>query len=155
MAATFLTNERWDFFEDELMQEWLAEKQENKTMSDIAKWKHLATELKKLKVQEAELRRELCEIYLHDQPLENGRATAKLHDGHYAVKAVQTLGYTIDQGALSAIWDHLTDEEKSCIKLKPELILSNFKKLPATALLNEAVVSRLAMPTLTAELEEI
>jgi hypothetical protein len=153
MASTFLKSDGWyNHYEDELIQNWMIEKQEKK-MADLHRWKHLQQELKKIKAEEADLRRELCAEIIGGTQMVNGRVTVKTHLDHYEVKAVQTLSYSIDQAALSAIWDELTPEEKACIKMKPELALGDYKKLPEDSLLHEAVVSRLAMPTLTAELE--
>lgn len=121
-------------------------------MLDIHKWKELSTRLKQIKEEEADLRRAICEEIIAGAEMTNGRVTVKDYLDDYAVKAVQTLSYTIDVAALGTIWEGLSQAEQDAVVMKPSLSLAAYKKLPEDALLHEAVVSRLAMPTLSAEL---
>jgi hypothetical protein len=123
-------------------------------MFNIHDWKVKSQQLKKLKADEADMRREICEEIIAGAPMDNGRVTIKTHADGYAIKAVQTLSFSIDVAALGAIWEHLTPEEQDCVVMKPTLNLTKYKQLTGASLLHEAVVSRLAMPTLQAELEE-
>lgn len=120
-------------------------------MYDIDAWKKLSQKLKALKTQEAEIRRDICEQILADAEMTNGRVTVKDNYDGYAIKATQTLSYTIDVGVLGTVWEALSYAEKDCVVMKPSLSLAAYKQLPPDSLLHEAVVTRLAMPTLAAE----
>lgn len=124
-------------------------------MESIAKWKEMSLRLKKLKQEESELRRELCDEILAGYEMSNGRLTVKDHLEGFEVKATQTLSYTIDVAILSTVYDALNPSEQACIKWEPKLKLAEYKKLPEDSLLNEAVITRLAMPTLTADPEAV
>lgn len=124
-------------------------------MSKLLKWKELSLDLKDIKAEEAVLRRDLCEQIIAEAEMANGRVTITIHQDGYEVKATQTLSYTIDVAALGTIWDGLSQVEQDCVVMKPSLSLAAYKKLPEDSLLHEAIVSKLAMPTLKAELERI
>ena len=117
----------------------------------ITEWKALSAKLKELKEEEATLRRFICDAIIGDKGMVNGRVTVKdIIDG-YDVKAVQALSYTIDVPALGTIWNDLSAIEQDCVKMKPTLELAKYRKIHETSLFHEAIVSKLAMPVLTAE----
>jgi hypothetical protein len=120
-------------------------------MFDIHKWKELSLKLKRIKEEEADLRREICQVVIADAEMKNGRVTVKDYYDGMEVKATQTLSYTIDVAVLGTVWEHLSPEEQDAIVMKPSLSLAKYKKLPEDSLLHEAVISKLAMPTLLAE----
>ena len=120
-------------------------------MLHVDKWKELATRLKSLKEEEADLRRDICAELIAGVEMKNGIATYKGNVEGYDVTAKQSLSFSLDVAALGTIWDELSQAEQDCIELKPTLKIGPYKKLPEDSLLHEAVVSRLAMPTLKAE----
>ena len=117
----------------------------------VTEWLALSARLKQIKEEEAFLRRAICEIVIGDKGMVNGRVTVKDVIDGYDVKAVQALSYTIDVPALGTIWNDLSDAEQDCIKMKPTLELAKYRKMAEASLLHEAIVSKMAMPVLTAE----
>ncbi len=124
----------------------------NKTKLET--WYEMSVLLKQTKTREAELRRELCEAFIGETEMVKGRVTVKGDERHLAWKAVQALSFSIDAASLHAMWSELSEVEKECIKHTPGLNLTAYKKLPEDSLLHEAVISKLAMPTLTAEIKD-
>jgi len=120
-------------------------------MNKLQKWSQLQKQLKVLKEEEMDLRRELCTGIIADSPLSNGRVTVKGTVGELAYTASQALGYNIDQSVLSTIWNSLSPEEKEAIVYKPNLGLAKYRKLGEDSLLHEAVTARLSAPTLKVE----
>ncbi|RLA18842.1 MAG: hypothetical protein DRQ56_06655 [Gammaproteobacteria bacterium] len=120
-------------------------------MSKLQTWFEMSQLLKATKTREAELRRELCEEYIGDSQMSNGRVTVKGHEGHLDYKAVQALSYGLDKDLLDALWGDLTDIDKGCVTFKPALGLAAYKRLSEDSLIHEAVTTRLAMPTLSVE----
>jgi len=113
-------------------------------------WHEMAVLLKETKEREAELRRELCEEFIGGAAMENGRVTVKGDDAGSGLSyiAVQSLSYNVDVAALEAIWSGLTDEEKGAIAYKPSVSLAKYRKIDDNSILQDAIISRLAMPTL-------
>ena len=141
------TISKWDHEEDERMQTWIQEKH----MLNIDKWKDMSVRLKKLKDDEAELRRDICAELVAGIEMKKGIATYKGNVEGFDITAKQALGYSLDIAALGVIWDSLSDLEIACIKMEPKIVIGNYKKLPEDSLLHEAVISKMAMPTLLAE----
>jgi len=141
------TTSKWDHEEDERMQTWIQEKH----MLNIDKWKDMSVRLKKLKADEAELRRDICAELVDGIEMKKGIATYKGNVEGFDITAKQALGYSLDIAALGVIWDSLSDLEIACIKMEPKIVIGNYKKLPEDSLLHEAVISKMAMPTLLAE----
>ncbi len=94
------------------------------------------------------LRNQIVDIILQDAKMENGTVTLRTTVEGKAVKAVRKLSYRLDEAALSTIWNYLPESDKACIKLKPTLQAAKYKKLLHNSMLHEAVVSKLAAPTL-------
>ena len=124
-------------------------------MIDIHAWKELSLQLKRIKDKEADIRRTICEAIIAGKEMVKGRVTVKEHVQGYDVSATQTLGYTIDVAVLGTIWEGLSPAEKECVNMKPTLALAAYKLLPEESLLHEAIVTRMSMPVLKAELENI
>ena len=120
-------------------------------MLHVDKWKELATRLKSLKEEEANLRRDICAELIAQTEMVNGIATYKGNVEGYDVVAKQSLSFSIDVAALGTIWDELSQAEQDCVEMKPTLKIGPYKKLPEDALLHEAVVTKFAIPTLKAE----
>ena len=120
-------------------------------MLNIAKWKELELSLKVLKSKEADMRRVICSYIINKKEMVKGRVTVKDRVEGYDVKATQTLNYSFDLAVLGTVWKELTQAEKDCVKMKPEIVLGDYKKLPDDSLLHEAVITKLGMPTLDVE----
>lgn len=119
---------------------------------NIKEWKVLQDKMKYYKDAEATARRILCEKYVKGVEMVKGVARVRdTEDGH-KYKAEQKFTYSLDVEELRVIWDDLTEEEQACIVTKPSLWESPYKKLPEDSLLHQAIVTKLAMPTLEAEL---
>lgn len=113
-------------------------------------WSKLAQEVKDLKDKEMALRKELCSDFIQEVPAADiGKITFRTVIDNIKVKAEQPLNYKIDVEVLAALWKELSKEELECIKLKPTLVESSYKKLDKDALLHEAITTTLAAPTLT------
>lgn len=125
-------------------------------ISKLETWKQMDELLKETKKREAELRRELCEELTDGYELTNGRSTTKGYDeeSNLDFTAVQSLSYTMDKVVLEAIWSDLTDVEQDAVVWKPELGLAKYRKISDDSLLQDAVISKLAMPTLKVQIHE-
>jgi len=145
------TTSKWDHEEDERMQTWMAEKAGSKIMLHIDKWKDMSIRLKQLKADEAELRRDICAELVDGIEMKKGIATYKGNVEGFDITAKQALGYSLDIAVLGVIWDELNALELECVKMEPKIVIGNYKKLPEDSILHEAVITKLAMPTLLAE----
>jgi len=125
--------------------------QDMKMTTKLEQWFEISNLLKEARVKEAELRRELCAAIIGDTQMENGRVTVKGTAYHLDYKASQALTYNIDKPVLESMWSSLSDIERASVVYKPSLSLTLYKKLPEDSLLHEAITTKLAMPTLTAE----
>ena len=117
-------------------------------MNKLETWHEMSVLLKRTKVREMELRKELCEELIGGEGMTNGRVTVKGHQGHLDYTAVQALSHRLDVAALDALYSSLSAHEKSVVIYKPSLALTEYKKLPDTSLLHEAVITTLSAPTL-------
>jgi len=111
----------------------------------VCEWKALKHKLEIAKEAEATARLHICNILLAQKV--EGQVTTKI-DG-YKLVAKATLNYTIDKEHLKLIYPGLSDAEKKCLKYVPELVLSEFRKLSDTAILNSAVTAKTGMPQLS------
>lgn len=123
-------------------------------MKTLLDWLDMSRELKRLKVVEMELRKELCDERINLAGMKNGRMTTKGAEGDCSYKIVTALGYKVDLGIYTALLNNLTEAEKACVRWKPELALAAYKKLPEDSLLHEAVISKMAAPVLTVEVRD-
>lgn len=111
-------------------------------MNKLELWKTKSDLLKILKVEEMELRKEIC------SEISTAIGTTRSEFLGKTVKSVQKLSLSIDEAALGTIWEMLPPEEKACIRLKPTLKAGPYKKLEENSILHEAVISKLGAPTL-------
>ena len=111
----------------------------------IDKWISLKDALAKIKTEEAELRREIVTAIAQT----TAPGTYTLDNPFGTLKAVVKTNFTIDEKIYQSIHHKLTNAEIEAVKLKPELIIKNFKTLDPTAILRQAVIEKPAMPTLT------
>ena len=115
------------------------------TKSKIEKWIALKDALTQLKKEEATLRQDLVVAIART----TAPGTYTLEQPFGTLKAVVKTNFTLDEAIYQSIHHKLTQAEIAAVKLKPELILKNFKTLAPTAALRQAVTEKPAMPTLT------
>jgi len=114
-------------------------------MSKYANWLKMSEQLKSLKEVEMKTRKELCAEIFQGQV---GAMKKKFDEDGYRIVAENTVGYKLDEEALSAIWKELSELETNSVDWKPSLKLTEYKKLPSTALIHECVTVKPSAPTL-------
>ena len=114
----------------------------------VLTWLSLSQRLKDLKAEEASLRRQLCSELFEGK---EGEFKTQLKLGSVVVTGKSSVNRKIDQAVLNTIIDELSDEERMCIRYKPELELKSYRKLPENSLLHECITESPAMPTLDVE----
>lgn len=130
-------------------------KNTNEIQSGLTMLKMLNAELKKLKKIEMDLRVKLVNMINIDYPKTNGEGTHKIEFDDFDIKLKTSYNYRLDQVALTHIEEDLSDYEKSCIRYKAELSLSQYKKSDKHELLDTVVTATLAAPSIEfIEIEE-
>lgn len=102
----------------------------------LKNWLSISKTLSRVKKREVELRREIC------SELFNGKIGEFKHKeviGEFEVEAQSKINRKVDPITVSAIWEILSNSEKACVRFKPELNLSQYRKLPEDSQLHEAV----------------
>jgi hypothetical protein len=102
------------------------------------------SQLKVLKAQESEMRKDLALKILENQ----GIGTHSFASGHFMCKATKKVSYTIDRATLEEFWDDMTDAEQDAIDLKPTLKLKNYKALTDSDMIDESLIVKPSMPSL-------
>jgi hypothetical protein len=116
-------------------------------MEKIGRWHTLAQQLKEIKAEEMQLRKEICGHILQNKvPPCSDVLTFSGSDT--ILEAKQTVSHNIDEAALQSMVGDLDLEERNCIKYKPSLVLRPYKKLPDTSILHDAVIVKPSAPTL-------
>lgn len=101
------------------------------TQEDLAEWYRLQDQLKSIKNSEMLLRQKIFKGFF-PTPVE-GTNSHELPDG-YVVKATHKLNREIDQGALGAYRERLTEQGvnvDSLLSWKPSLVTAEYRKLTA------------------------
>jgi len=111
-------------------------------------WKKLSKDLKELKETEAKARRVLVQQIL-GEPTGAVKEIVNL-DGFKIVAQVK-INRSLDLTILNAMYDELNEAEKNALKYKPTLVAAKYKMIPKDSLLHDAVIDKLAMPSLTVE----
>lgn len=110
---------------------------------------HLQSELKMLKEKEMALRLEI-----HSE-VNKGRGPGTYRDdfGSLRLKTVVRYNYTFDKEALEENWNQLSEEEKECVRWKPELNKRQYDKLEMdeSEILNDLLIIKPGTPTITVE----
>lgn len=119
-------------------------------MDKYETWYKMSLELKRIKAEEAALRRELCEE-LFDGKVGEFRVKEEFDD--YIVTAESKVTRKLDSPQLDSIWDQLSPAEQGAIIHKPSLVLRNYRKLPDHCLLHSCITESPAMPTLKLEVK--
>jgi len=112
------------------------------------KWAKISADLKKIKAEEAALRKKLCSELFNNR---TGEFKEVWEDDDIVVKGESKVTRNIDKVALLSMSSELTDEERECIKYTPELVLRPYRKLPEDSKLHEIITEKPAMPTLSLE----
>lgn len=120
------------------------------TKEDLANWYEMSQELRTLRAKESALRKQIFGAAF-DNPVE-GTNNHELDDG-YVLKAKYPLTRTIDEGALAAITEKLTElgvHPDSLVKYKPELKVAPYRKLndEQRKLFDQALIIKPGSPTL-------
>lgn len=131
-----------------------AEAPEEVTLDDLKHWKQLCSKLKIMKEEEMELRKKIAAFYFQDPKI--GTNTHK-QDG-VVIKFKKSLNISVDAAVLPAVLKELPDDyEQHLVKYKPELMLKNYKTLPADskAIFDECLIVKDASPSITVELGDV
>ncbi len=116
----------------------------------IRHWMSLQANLKAVKKQEMDLRRELSL-----ELIPAGRfGTNTMMVGDIELKTSVPTSFSLSGDDVRAAMDILTDEEKECIVWKPSLIKKNYDKLPDNNNLKKIVVMKIGAPTLSTIIQE-
>lgn len=110
-------------------------------LENYIKAKDALTAAKKL---EAELRLGITDELLKGK----GEGTHTFDVTGFKVKAVQRMNYKVDEDELDLIWEDLDQAEQDLIRFKPSLKLKEYKEMPGTLVLNNAITVTPGMPTL-------
>lgn len=101
------------------------------TNADIAQWQELQKQLADLKQKES-LMRDRIVRGLFAANLKEGTNNFSLGNG-YVLKGTHTITRTVDPAVLTTMWEHLKNQGvpvSALIKNKPELVKSEYSKLP-------------------------
>lgn len=101
------------------------------TNADIAQWQELQKQLADLKQKES-LMRDRIVRGLFAANLKEGTNNFSLGNG-YVLKGTHTITRTVDPAVLTTMWGHLKNQGvpvSALIKNKPELVKSEYSKLP-------------------------
>ena len=122
-------------------------------LKKLAEYKEVKSELGRVKANEMRLRLEILEDMFPNASAGTMNETL----GQYKVKGTFRNTTTIDADAYFDYEDQMTDAERCCVKLKPSIILANYKDLEnheTSGLLDDIITIKPATPALTLEIEE-
>jgi len=120
-----------------------------KLKKQVNEWFDLYRQLKQIRAKEMELRKAITSQVLTPDLFKNGIASISLPmDEDVKIQVRQATTYSVDENVLRSIENELSDAEREAIKYKPSLKLREYKKLSEDAALHDAVVSKLAAPTI-------
>lgn len=120
------------------------------TKERLLAWKELKDKIKKLKDKEERIRTEIC-----DTLIKKDKRT-KYELKNMKITVAPTINYTVDKYKVLSLMARgkLSIEEKQAIDTKHTLSVGAYKKLPEDTVLNEAITSKLGLPTLEIEIKE-
>ncbi len=116
-------------------------------------YRFLKDELIRIKEEEMTLRLAILEDIFPN----SSAGTFNEDFGPFKVKGVFKNTISIDSEGWLDYEDQMTDAERCCVKLKPSIILANYKKLElheATGLLDDIVTTKPATPSIFVSVEE-
>lgn len=121
----------------------------------IEEWTELQEQLKRVKKQEMDLRVDICSELAADKPV----GTHNFDKGVYKVKVKIGENINIDDDLYFEMLPFMTAEEKECVKLKPNLKITEYKKLIQSeeyesGQLDNCITVTPATPTLEVKINE-
>ncbi len=115
-------------------------------MEKFYKWVSLSETLKKVKLEEMKLRKELAIEVLRGMGLP---AKKVLMIDENRVEFEQGVNYKLDELVINSMFRDLSDIEKNALKYSPKLKLREYKIITdTTALIHEAVTTKPTAPTI-------
>lgn len=116
------------------------------TASLLMGYKELQDSMALLKEREMEVRRTIAGILLEGK--EPGTHTSQV--GDIIVKATRALNHSLDVEKMLELQSKMSPAEQNCIVLKPQLSLTEYKKLPydERKVIDECIVVKDAAPTI-------
>jgi hypothetical protein len=106
----------------------------------VKEWEHAKEQLDTWKKAELALREKVIAQY----PGEPG--TTHVEGKDFKLTITRGVTYSLDEAALSVLWEDLPAEEKNCVKYKPALDVRRFKDLGESKLA-EVVIKKPTLPT--------
>lgn len=113
-------------------------------------WINAKKNLDHFKNLEKKLRLEIVEPILEGKT----KGTHNVQDGPYKIKAVKKVDTTLDAEILSFLWEDLSELEQDCIQYKPSLKGKEYAACENHELLDNCIITKPAMPTLSIKLDE-
>jgi len=122
------------------------------THDDLERHRLLAIQLKEVKEQEMALRVRIAGELNKD----NALGTKRYDQEGYKVKLKTSLNYNLDQDMVAFMLaeDMLSSDELACLRTKYDLRLKEYKECDDTSVLDDAVETKFAAPTLEITLGE-
>lgn len=109
-------------------------------------WKTLAETLRKLKKEEAALRKQIVQEFKGADEYATGTFNVEIFGDE--VQIVQRDTLKMDQAMLKVLWQDLTEAEKMCIEHAPKLLRKEYEALPDGSTMSMEIVTRaLSSPT--------
>ena len=108
-------------------------------------WKTHKNLLDISKAREMELRRDICNHILEEN---KGKQSGMKLIGNLKLKAKIGVNVKFDEPLFNTLFDDLSDEEKSCVKFKPQLVSKNLKELDESSQLFLCITEEPSTPTL-------
>lgn len=111
-------------------------------------WDQKSNELKELKKLEMDLRIQICEVLLRGK----GIGTHNFEFIGANVKAVKKNSMRVITEEFESLRDCLSEDERNCITFKPFLSRSKYVKLEDSSTLDECLMVKPAIPTLSVKI---
>jgi hypothetical protein len=114
------------------------------TKIEIEAWKDSKNRLKEAKEIELEIRKGLCGKILKAK----AKGTVHYKKFGYDLAATAKINKKIDSNSLKKLFKDLSNEEKKCIRYKPELKMQEYQDLSNDSILHKAVIITPGTPEL-------
>ncbi len=124
--------------------------EKNMNATQYNAWIDAKAQLDHWKKVEKEMRETICEHFLEGKTV----GVHTFHPTGFKVKATKKITTSLDGKVLSAMWDDLSDAEQGCVTFKPTLVAGKYKQCGNHETLDQALVTKPAMPTLSIEVED-
>jgi hypothetical protein len=109
-------------------------------------WLELSNRLRKLKAEELKMRKELCEDIkgLSPPPYKN----KFINENGFEIEVEFKVKHKLDKISINQLFKELTDADKNSLRYEPEIVMKEYRELPDSSLLHEAVTITPSAPTL-------